>query len=114
MLEENPIYFELNSNILTDSSKKTLLKIIKSLNKLNTESSINIDGHTDARGKKSYNLLLSKRRAQKVKSFLEDNNLEDLLLIKSRGFGSSKPKMKNIKDPKNRRVEITIKKDTND
>lgn len=114
MLEENPIYFEFGSDILTSDSKKTLLNIIKSLNKLGTESSLNIDGHTDARGKKSYNLLLSKKRAKKVKSFLEDNNLEDLLLVKSRGFGSSKPKMKNNKDPKNRRVEITIKKDTND
>jgi len=114
ILEENPIFFKHNSDILTTKSRETLKKIIKYLNKLNTNSTIQIDGHTDAIGRKSYNLLLSLKRAKSVKRFLEDNAVEDLLLIKTKGFGSAHPKLDNPNDPKNRRVEITIQKANND
>ena len=71
-----------------------------------------IGGHTDAKGGDEYNLDLSKRRAQAVERFLEQNfdlHAENFFVV---GFG--KEQLKNKADPfaaENRRVQIVTMAD---
>ena len=108
-LNKNPLYFKFASNILTDKSKKTLDSIVKILNSKKLKYNITIQGHTDAQGNEVYNKKLSQQRANSVKKYLL-SHLKNINKISSQGFGSSKPKYKNKKDKRNRRVEIIINK----
>lgn len=78
-----------------------------------------IEGHTDSKGTHAYNMTLSERRAQSVKSWLVKNASVAAPRITTRGWGETKPVAPNRKpdgsdDPegrqRNRRVEITISK----
>jgi len=69
-----------------------------------------IEGHTDSGGKKSYNLVLSQKRADSVKNYFVSKgiNPENLTAI---GFGFSKPRYNNFSvggKQLNRRVEIKV------
>lgn len=70
-----------------------------------------IGGHTDAIGTEAYNMTLSKRRAQMVKSYLVNKWGIDPNLIEAVGYGKSRPitEGKTKADlQKNRRVEIRL------
>jgi len=73
---------------------------------------IRIEGHTDSRGSKRYNMRLSKRRAQAVMTFLIKAGVESDRL-EYRGYGPTRPIATNrtrAGRAKNRRVEFTIVK----
>lgn len=73
---------------------------------------IEIAGHTDDVGSADYNLSLSHRRAEAVKTFLVQKGLPSERLT-TRGYGAQKPVAENSTDAgrmKNRRVEVTIQK----
>lgn len=81
-----------------------------------TVGNIQIAGHTDAKGNNDYNQLLSEQRADSVKSWLVERQIE-AKLIKTIGYGESQPVAANQhKDGsdnpdgrhKNRRVNIII------
>jgi len=80
---------------------------------------VTITGHTDAKGSESYNMELSKKRAESVKTWLVKNAGVDASQIETRGEGESEPAAPNTHPDgsdnpegrqKNRRVEIRIKK----
>lgn|GEM_PF-7100328 len=105
-----PIYFAKSSSLITDDGKKNLEKIIETFLKYkDIRFNLVIEGHTDATGNERKNKILSQKRADSVKDYLLQNcyNINN---IKSIGYGSSKPKYPNKKDPKNRRVEIIVQK----
>lgn len=69
-----------------------------------------VDGHTDSIGKEPYNLRLSKRRADAVRTYLADHGI-DRSRITAEGFGESKPVASNATDDgraQNRRVELRV------
>jgi len=69
---------------------------------------IEIQGHTDSSGTRSYNMGLSQRRAASVKAYLESKNI-DASRLTTRGFGPDRPIASNATKEgraKNRRVEI--------
>ena len=69
---------------------------------------IEIQGHTDSQGRKDYNLKLSERRAQTVKSFLIIYGI-DASRMTTKGYGPDKPVASNETDEGralNRRVEL--------
>jgi len=69
-----------------------------------------IEGHTDSVGSDSYNLSLSQRRADAVKSYLVSKGIA-ASRIESRGMGESKPVASNetaMGRAENRRVEIKV------
>jgi OmpA-OmpF porin, OOP family len=71
---------------------------------------IEIQGHTDDRGKRDYNTDLSERRASSVRTYLIDAGVESSRLT-AKGFGPDKPLAPNITAggrAKNRRVEFLI------
>jgi outer membrane protein OmpA-like peptidoglycan-associated protein len=79
----------------------------------NPHATFRIEGHTDSLGSRDYNLNLSLRRAQAVKSWLTETLKIDPSRIETVGFGPDKlivPGDKSIEEQQpNRRVEIVIK-----
>lgn len=122
---EKEIKIALSGDILFDFDKQdlrpdafpTLEKVAAVLNQY-PDAPVLIEGHTDSKGKESYNRKLSERRAASVKSWFVDHTQIDPARIETKGWGESKPAVANEKpdgsdDPqgrqRNRRVEITIK-----
>ena len=71
---------------------------------------IRVEGHTDSKGSDEYNMNLSKRRADTVKTLLVQRGVADSR-IEVAGFGKTMPVATNDTEAgrqKNRRVEIKI------
>jgi len=111
------IVVEFNSNVLfgfdqsnlTGDAKTNLDKLVTVLNKY-PDTNIEVQGHTDSKGSKSYNQSLSERRANEVSGYLSGKSITaNRLTIK--GFGETAPKYENDTDAgrtQNRRVEFLI------
>jgi len=111
----NNVFFEFDSGKLTADSKTELEKLFALL-KVNSTMRVEISGHTDSKGTKSYNSKLSKTRAVSVKKYLVKKGIE-ANRIEAVGYGPSKPIAKNTNDdgtdnPEgrqlNRRIELKI------
>ncbi len=105
----NNITFETNSADLNESSFVELNRVVKLMND-NPGIKIEISAHTDNVGSESYNMRLSRRRAESVVQYLLDNNIDKERLI-SKGYGESKPIVPNDSEEHkamNRRVELKI------
>jgi OOP family OmpA-OmpF porin len=101
------IQFENNKADLKPGSYSTLYEISAAL-KAQAGLTIEIQGHTDGRGARSYNLLLSQNRAQSVKTYLETQGIDPARMT-VRGYGPDRPIASNDSKEgraKNRRVEI--------
>jgi OOP family OmpA-OmpF porin len=101
------IQFENNQADLKPVSFETLNEISTAL-KDQSKLTIEIQGHTDGSGARSYNLLLSQNRAQSVKSYLEKQGVDPARMT-VRGYGPDRPIASNDSiegRAKNRRVEI--------
>ncbi len=106
----NNILFDFNKSTLRSESFPELDKVVKIL-KNNTQYTIEISGHTDIIGNKSYNLNLSSERAKSVATYLESKGI-DKKRITSVGFGSTQPIADNGTEEgrqSNRRVEFMLK-----
>ena len=105
----NNIFFETNDYSLLPSSQSELNILLELLEK-NRNIVIEISGHTDNVGSQEYNLELSSKRANSVKTYLEEKGIEAMRL-KSKGFGQTKPISVNQTEEgraKNRRTEFKI------
>ena len=72
-----------------------------------------LEGHTDSMGNDAYNLSLSQRRAEAVKTWLTGKESLAAAPLKTQGFGESKPVASNDTEQgrqKNRRVTAVIRK----
>ena len=73
-------------------------------------SAVDVDGHTDSQGSDSYNLDLSRRRAESVADYLASQRVNGRRL-NVQGFGESRPVGPNDSEygrAQNRRVEVSI------
>lgn len=105
----NNIFFETNDYSLLPNSQSELNILLELLEK-NRNIVIEISGHTDNVGSQEYNLELSSKRANSVKTYLEEKGIEAIRL-KSKGFGQTKPISVNQTEEgraKNRRTEFKI------
>ena len=85
------------------------LRAIGSFMQINKKAKVLLIGHTDSVDTERYNLALSKRRANAVKTHLVHNYHIDPKRIKTTGFGEMKPMATNKTEDgrqKNRRVEL--------
>jgi OOP family OmpA-OmpF porin len=102
------VNFEFNSDRLTAESSSILQRVAESL-KSYPATRVEIGGHTDSTGADAYNMKLSQRRAESVRTFLVQNGVNaDQLMVK--GYGESRPVADNKTEggrAKNRRVELT-------
>jgi outer membrane protein OmpA-like peptidoglycan-associated protein len=68
-----------------------------------------IAGHADRSGSADYNVGLSQRRADNVRSYLGGRGIPDSAMT-TEAFGESRPLVETadgVREPQNRRVEVT-------
>ena len=103
------VNFEPKSWELNTNSRFELNRLASYL-KQNEEYFMFIAGHTDSDSTLSYNLQLSKNRAESVKQYLVRNGCKTENLV-TKGLGESKPVESNATELgkyKNRRVEFCV------
>ena len=96
MIQINTIYFDYDKYDIRFDAKIELEKIAVVL-KENPETKIKVNAHTDVRGKKSYNLKLSKSRAYKTVQYLLNKGIDEER-ISSEGHGETQVAEKCTKE----------------
>jgi OOP family OmpA-OmpF porin len=110
VLRSGQIQFETGKTTLRPSSYPALDRLAAAAKKC-AVTDIEVGGHTDSRGARSMNLMLSKKRAQAVVAYLTKKGVpaQHLTAI---AHGSTKPLVSNATPAgmrRNRRVDLTIK-----
>lgn len=110
-LKSETIHYRTNKYKLSAASKKQLdeLALFASYDK---SIEIFIEGHTDNRGTRRFNLRLSKRRTNGVKDYFLSKGVSNKQ-IQFRSFGEKhliSKKDRRMKQPSDRRVEVTFNK----
>lgn len=85
----NTVYFEYDKDRLTSDARKKLTENADWI-KGHPNFTIQVEGHTDARGSIEYNLALGERRAKSVKSHLQGLGI-DPKRITIISYGKEKP-----------------------
>jgi outer membrane protein OmpA-like peptidoglycan-associated protein len=111
------VLFDFDKANIRPDSEEALGKVLVIL-RAHAKARIEIEGHTDGKGKPAYNQKLSESRAASVKAWLVKNGIP-ARQIGTKGYGMTKPVAPNTRpdgkdDPtgrqKNRRVEIVVHK----
>lgn len=104
------LYFPRNSSELDERSAAKLDGILQEIHRRDSRD-ISINGHTDTRGSTEYNLLLSNRRASKVRDILLRSGVKPAYIsVSNHGKGNPLiPTGDNVDEPRNRRVEIVVR-----
>lgn len=104
------LYFKTDSFELTNGSTALLQPIMETINKTQSRD-VSVIGHTDTAGTKEHNFTLSTRRAQTVRDLLVAKGVDPAIIqVTSHGEGNPLvPTADNVKEPKNRRVEVVIR-----
>ena len=113
-LNINTIYFDFDKDQIRYDAKIELNKLVKVMNEY-PEMKIEVNAHTDIRGKKKYNEVLSNKRADATTKYLVENGI-DSKRIASYWFGERRPAEKCSKESPcsgfqhqlNRRSEFSI------
>jgi outer membrane protein OmpA-like peptidoglycan-associated protein len=103
------VLFGFDESDLSSASKISLDKLVKVLN-IYPDTDIEIQGHTDSKGSKSYNQNLSERRAGSASNYIRSQGIS-INRVSIRGFGETVPKYDNNSPngrEENRRVEFLI------
>ena len=107
--EEAGVYFGFDKANVKGTSAETLSKLADIFQEY-PKTVILVEGHTDSAGPESYNMDLSKRRAESVTRFLIDQGVgADRFTVK--WYGETQPKADNATTAgkaQNRRVELGI------
>lgn len=104
------ILFDTDSAALRSASRATLQQVAQNVAQYADEV-VEVEGHTDSTGTSDYNLGLSQRRADSVRTYLVDQGIPSSR-VTARGYGESSPKASNDTPEGrqlNRRVEIHIR-----
>jgi peptidoglycan-associated lipoprotein len=102
----NVFYFEYDSSNLTPEALAALDAHIAALH-TNTKN-VRLEGHTDERGTREYNLALGERRAITVRDYMVANGIENFR-IETISYGEESPMAYGSGDgnwAQNRRVEL--------
>jgi OOP family OmpA-OmpF porin len=106
----NNVFFDFNKADLKPESMAELNRIVTLLNE-RAGMQVEIAGHTDNIGSAAYNMNLSQRRANAVKTYLTQNGI-DAGRIVAIGYGKTRPVVSNDDEVEgreiNRRVEFRI------
>ena len=114
----DPVSFKYDSAEITKKGEEQLQFAIDYLIKYPTDK-INLEAHTDSRGKNAYNLELSDKRAKSVKDYLISKKINPNRIVSAKGFGETKllNKCKNYvkcssrQHKQNRRTDFVIIRD---
>ena len=103
------ITFAFDSASLNPSFRPTLDKLAATMNEYN-QNTVTIAGHTDSVGNPSYNMNLSRDRANSVRNYLVSRGVASNR-INVVAYGQTRPIADNNSDygrQQNRRVELTV------
>lgn len=103
------VYFVTNSNRIAPKYYPDLDKLGAALTRLS--STVEIAGHTDSTGSDQLNQVLSERRAQSVKQYLEQHFALPAERLLAKGYGKSRPRASNETESgrrQNRRIEVAL------
>ena len=103
------IFFDLNKSDLQRSSYPELDRVVH-LMQSNPNMEVEIAGYTDSQGSDSYNIDLSRRRANTVRDYLLRKGISDSR-ITAKGYGKADPISSNDNEDgraENRRVEFVV------
>lgn len=107
---KNIVYFEFDKSTVSDEFARVLDAHAKFLS-ANSDKSVLVEGHTDARGTPEYNIALGERRAKAVVSYLEALGV-DANQLSVVSYGEEKPMVKDRSEAafaKNRRAVLVYK-----
>ncbi|MDQ7833841.1 MAG: OmpA family protein [Humidesulfovibrio sp.] len=103
------LYFLSDGVQLTPESKADLPKVLATAKERQSRD-ISVVGHASKAGEESFNIELSRRRAEAVRKMLvKDGLAPDIFDVTSHGSSNPLVESSNPHEPKNRRVEITIR-----
>jgi outer membrane protein OmpA-like peptidoglycan-associated protein len=108
------VLFALDKWQLTAKARRRLQQVAEKVGAESAGGVVKIEGHTDDQGSDTYNLALSRRRAQAVRAVMVGLLSGAGANLQATGYGESRPKLPNMIDgkpiehnrAKNRRVEI--------
>jgi outer membrane protein OmpA-like peptidoglycan-associated protein len=106
------LLFDYDSAILRPGATASLQKLGRLIQQ-NPQAVFRVEGHTDSFGGDQYNMDLSQRRAETVKSWLVQNMSIDQDRVQTQGYGKTHlivPAERSVEEQQlNRRVEIVIR-----
>ncbi len=110
---KHEVYFDTDEYDLSSTEESRLLLFISDISNIEIES-ISIFGFCDDIGANSYNLKLSKQRANTIKTFFSNNEISEKLISNVDGKGEVLLKIVNEKNivrvrGLNRKAEIIVK-----
>ena len=110
MPESFVLYFNLNSNELTDESQKLIATIVAAVQRRQSKD-ISVIGHTDRLGSDEHNRRLSMERAKVVYNLLSAASIaeSDMTIIYHGEGNPLVPTADNVAEPRNRRVEVMVR-----
>ena len=114
LLQLSIIYFDFNKYNIRKDSEVEVEKVIAAMEKY-PSLKIQVNSHTDSRGKDSYNLWLSKKRAESTVNYMVTSGIAKNRLI-GNGYGETRlinqcingAKCSNVEHELNRRSEFII------
>jgi peptidoglycan-associated lipoprotein len=104
----NTFYFDFDSSTLTTEARQALDAHIALLR--TNDRNVRLDGHTDERGTRDYNMALGERRANSVRDYMVVNGIASYR-IESVSYGEEQPVAYGSGEQnwsQNRRVELSL------
>lgn len=104
------VQFDLNSAILSDEGRRTLIHNAKWI-KENNFAEVMVEGHCDERGTREYNLALGQKRADAAMQVLVEHGVS-AQTIRTVSYGKERPLVQGHDDyawSQNRRAEILFR-----
>jgi outer membrane protein OmpA-like peptidoglycan-associated protein len=104
------LYFQFDSDELTPESRKLVGEVQASV-KTYPAPQVAVVGHTDTTGSATANIGLGMRRAETVRTRLVEAGIDrSAIVVTSHGEATPLvPTADNVNEPKNRRVDITVR-----
>jgi peptidoglycan-associated lipoprotein len=112
ILSKRSVYFELDSNVVRDEFRPLVSAHARYLQQ-NRAQKVTVQGNTDERGSREYNLALGQRRAEAVKQMMQLLGAQSEQ-IETVSFGEEKPKATGNDEQswaENRRADIVYSTD---
>lgn len=104
------VNFDYDKDDIKPQYYKQLNKVARLMAR-NPKAKLLIEGHTDSTGNFKYNMDLSRRRAESIRTFLVGGGLVEGKRVSAKGFGPTQPVATNNTDAgraKNRRILATF------
>ena len=104
------VYFDFDSDMIVPDARETLAAALRYAESVDG-ARIDIAGHTDSAGPRTYNERLAERRSAAVAAEMSAGGLVASAAMQIAQFGETQPAVATgdgVKEARNRRVEITI------